>query len=858
MVREWDIDPKERQASTALPSRRIVLNRYAGGLESELASGRFLDTGMAIRIYMDMLFARRVEEALLDIKNHQMFQIDEDGETVQFEYGGPAHLRMGQEADAVGKVFLLSADDVIFGSHGSHVEIMAKGLAAIHQLDEGALQKRIGNYHHGQLVDIVSGHEPHVPVAVGQLGIDSYKNTALSAFTYGLIAEIFCKQPGFNRGMGGSMHAFFLPFGIGPNNAIVGSSANIAAGAAYAKLVQAYMTDSDFQRVMFNIGDGAAARGPVRETLNWAGMAQIANLWGLGPKGLPLIAHFVDNAYGMGGQTVGETGSYDRLARLFYGQRSDGYHAEGINGNDPLAVIDFYFRKFAELAESHAWPLGVVSETYRLIGHSPSDKGAYRTREELEAWKEVDPLPSYRRGLVTALKRVEGFADIEARLADIERFVDETVFAAVKLAADDHVSPHFEDCGEGLEAMMFNEGTTASVPPRIRKDVLSELQAHPTYMAIVTKSDEKGAGSLSIRDAITLAIMQRATSDARVVSWGEDVRQWGGAFKIYPGFESLLPPHRHFNSPISEGTIIGTAVGAAMMGLRPLVEIMYSDFLGCAGEELINQLAKWQGMSAGEIRLPVGVRVSVGSKYAAQHSQDLSSMLMGVPGLILGYIATPYDGRMMTTALMMQDNPFVVSESQKAYNMTTDQLVKMGMSVSSPVLEETDPGYIIGRTQTVRLASEGLAGAGKAVTLLAWGPALYTAAAAADQLERLGYAAEVINGRWFRPFDCSHVVESVQKTGKIVLVTEAPEAGSAAASVGMDIQRLAFDYLDAPVCLVGALNTITPGWKGQDVYFPQAGDILDTVHAQAMRLNGYTPGKDMSASRIQMKRSHGV
>jgi 2-oxoisovalerate dehydrogenase E1 component len=381
----------------------------------------------------------------------------------------------------------------------------------------------------------------------------------------------------------------------------------------------------------------------------------------------------------------------------------------------------------------------------------------------------------------------------------------------------------------------------------VGRDILIPLGQHPHFKKITGKYKSDPA-TVTFCDALTLAIMQRAVRDRRLVIYGEDVRDWGGAFAVTRDLDQLLPHHRLFNTPISEDTIVGSAVGAAMRGLRPLVEIMYFDFLGCAGEALINQLAKWQGMSAGEIRLPVGVRVSVGSKYGAQHSQDLFSMLYGVPGLYLAYPATPFDAKTMLAALLNQDNPFVISESQKDYNRTTKQILeKFGLRIEVPPLEET--GCFIGDPQVVR--------EGQDFTLLAFGPALYTAALAALELEKLGYSAEVINGKWLAPFNFAPVIRSVGKTGQLILVAEAPGRGSHISSLAGDFSRLAFDLLDAPVGTVGSMNTVTPGWSAQQNFFPSPSTILDEIHANRP-LKNYQPQTDRRHSTLEDKRYHGI
>jgi len=862
MVKSLQIDPAERQKPFELTADKLVGHQYSGNVKQELESGRFLTKETALRIFMDMYFCRVFEESLEKIKKLGMIE-SPNGELppIQFDYGGPAHLGIGQEADAVGKAFLLKPDDVIFGSHRSHVEIIAKALSAIYQLSGEELNERVGNYHGGELLEKVKDLELELPHSVESLGIDAQKDLIINAILYGTAAEIFCASTGFNRGLGGSMHAFFLPFGIGPNNAIVGSSANIAAGAAYAELVKAYVANgkkkTGFHKVMFNIGDGAVGRGPFRETLNYMGMAQIRDLWEVGIEGLPLIAHIVDNCYAMGGQTKGETMSYDRMVRVFAGQRQDNYHAETINGNDPLAVIDFYYRKFNQLEESGAWPLGAHSETYRFSGHSPSDQGAYRERDELEAWKAatVEPLERYKIQLRQAFSEL----DIDSEIKQIEQYVEIRIFHAMLRASDPELSPPLttREQGKTLEDFMFNTGRQIPEQPcELGRDIIQPLEHLSTYQRIKSTLDQEPS-KIAFRDGIALAILQRGAKDRAVVMFGEENRDWGGAFAVYRDFEQFFPYHRLYNFPISEGTIVGAAVGAAMQGLRPIAELMYADFMGCAGEELINQLPKWQGMSAGQIRLPVCIRVSLGNKYAAQHSQNLLNIPFGVPGLYLAEPATPYDANTLLTTLLMQDNPFLYAEAQALYGLTTDNVrQKFGLDIPDVPLEETT--VPIGVPDILKQANPSLAEAGRAITILAYGSALFTAAGAALEIENLGYTVELINGKWYVPFDYEPVLASVAKTGHLIIVSNAPQKGSTINTLGIDIQNLAFNDLDAPVAIVGARNTITPGYRNENDFFPQPSWILDEIHNRIFGLNGYTPATDRSPNTLIHNTAKGV
>lgn len=259
----------------------------------------------------------------------------------------------------------------------------------------------------------------------------SVKELAVDFLLYGALAEIFGRETGFNKGMGGSMHAFFTPFGIYPNNAIVGGSAPIATGAALYKKV-----NQKPGIVIANIGDGSMGCGPVYESLNFAAMDQYRELWEEGFKGgLPIIFNFFNNFYGMGGQTYGETMAFEFLARIGAGITPNQMHSERVDGYNPLAVIDAIRRKKAIITEKNDGPVLLDVITYRISGHSPSDSSSYRSKEEIEAWETADPIEEYQQKLIAAK-----IAD-EAEFKQIKENISQTMLKIYKLAIDDNVSP---------------------------------------------------------------------------------------------------------------------------------------------------------------------------------------------------------------------------------------------------------------------------------------------------------------------------------------------------------------------------------------------------------------------------------
>ena len=352
MSKQLFVDPNVIRKPGQVTFEPIPCNQYQKKVKDEL--GNFTKEQF-LNIYRDMLVMREFETMIQTIKTTSEYR------GVSYTHPGPAHLGIGQEAAAVGEAFHLDVNDFIFGSHRAHCDILAKGLSAIEKLSDDELLDIMKNFLGGKTLSVVEKGE-HATV----------KDLAIDFLLYGAMSEIFARETGFNRGLGGSMHTFFTPFGIYPNNAIVGGSGTIAMGAALYKRV-----NRKGGIVVANIGDGALGRGPVLEALNMSGMGQLNTLWEEGMRGgLPVLFNIFNNQYGMGGQTSGETMAYDILARMGAGFNPNQMHAERVDGFNPLAVIEAYGRKKKILLENKG-PVLLDVVTYRFSGHSPSDSSSY-------------------------------------------------------------------------------------------------------------------------------------------------------------------------------------------------------------------------------------------------------------------------------------------------------------------------------------------------------------------------------------------------------------------------------------------------------------------------------------------------
>ncbi|MEO8372418.1 MAG: thiamine pyrophosphate-dependent enzyme [Candidatus Solibacter sp.] len=813
------IDPEKALAPETITFSDIPVNARPPATQQELAVYTPEDL---LDIWRDMCAIREFETILNEIKTKGVYK------GVAYHHAGPAHLSIGQEAAAVGMAFTLAPADHIFGSHRSHGEILAKGFSAIRGLSDASLMAIMEQYRGGAILR---------PVERGHRG--DVKALALRFFVYGAYSEIFARETGFNRGLGGSMHAFFTPFGIYPNNAIVGGSGSMAPGAALFKRV-----NRQPGIVVANIGDAAFGCGPVWEGITFSAMDQYRKLWdpSLG-GGLPIIFNCMNNFYGMGGQPLGETMGVGFVARIGAGVNPEQMHAERVNGYDPLRVIDAFRRKKQVLLEGRG-PVLLDTVTYRISGHSPSDASSYRSKEEIERWQSADPIRAFRNRLIEAGPVTQDALD-SARAG-----VETAVFEAFQLAIDLEASPRVTVDSELVGDVMFSNRRVEKFDER-SPEFLLDPAVNPRSQQLRTKIRTPTDGgkpvpkmkAYNVRDAIFEAMLHRFSIDPTMIAFGEENRDWGGAFAVYRGLTEALPYHRLFNSPISEAAIAGAAVGYALEGGRVVAELMYADFMGRAGDEIFNQMAKWQAMSAGQLTMPLVLRISVGAKYGAQHSQDWTALVHHIPGLKVVYPVTPYDAKGLMNAALAGTDPVIFFESQKVYDFG-EMFVEEGVPEG---YYEIEPGQPSCKRQ------------GADLTIITLGPALYTAIAAADELQsRYGIAAEVIDLRAANPLRYELLVESVGKTGKVLLVSDAVERGCVLQTVAANLTQLCFDGLDAPPVVIGSRNWITPAAELEAAFFPQASWLLDAIHERILPLPGHQPSTNQTLPELVRRARGGV
>lgn len=776
MPKSLFIDPSETLRRGEIKFNTIPVNAYGRDFNEELDS---FGCDALIGILSDMCKIREFEEGIAKVKNGEGYR----GITRKFR--GPAHLSVGQEAAAVGQAFCLDKDDLSFGTHRAHAELLARGVKAVRTYPEAELERIMKNTCRGETLKAVEKFNKSGDV----------RSVAEDFLLFGALSEIFVKRTGFQRGMAGSMHAFFTPFGVYPNNAIVGASAPIAVGAALYK-----RANKENGIVVANVGDGAIGCGVVYESMNFASMDQFNGLWKK-KGGLPIIFSISDNGYGMGGQTRGETMAFDMPARLGAGITPSEMYAERINGNDPLAVIDAYKRK-KSLIETGNAPVLLDVVTYRLEGHSVSDNMSYREEKEIAAWRKADPIKLFFD------KLEKGSVIDEKEYSSLRINISEKIGNIFDYVASDTETPMFSlsEAKAMYADVLFDKATKNAIFPNVK---LPDDNLRVKEIVGKTRKD------ITMRDALFESVAVNMLADKSLIVYGEEVRDWGGISGVYRGLSEIFPYERLFNAPISEATIISSAIGYVLAGGKALVEIMFADFLARAADELINQLAKWRSISGGELNLPVVVRVAVGAKYGSQHSQDLSSLFAGIPGLKVVYAATPYDAKGLLNSALHDGNPVIFFENQRLYG----------------IKEAFHEGGVPEGYYETELGLPDVKRQGRDVTIITVGSALYTAKAAAEALENSGISVEIIDIRTLSPLKTDIIIDSVNKTGRVVFLSDSTVRGSILNSVSVEITEKCFKNLKKPPLVLGASETVAPPCDYDDIYFVTADELKNAVSA---------------------------
>ncbi len=550
----------------------------------------------------------------------------------------------------------------------------------------------------------------------------------------GMFAELMGKDQGTNRGRGGSMHIADPNLGIFGANGIVAAGVPIAAGAAAAAQLRA---DGTLAVAFF--GDGAPAQGAFHEAMN------LAAVWKL-----PVVFFCENNGYAE--FSPSSTQHATTLER-----RAAGYGVDhvGVDGNDVVATTAVMTDVVTAVREGYG-PVVVEAATYRWHGHYEGDPERYRSPEEVREWEGRDPVVAHERRLRDA---GVGDDEIKALESSVAEQLDGAVEAARRLD-----QPEVSTLGDFV------------------------VRARPEHPEPAPPQDD--APVFRTMDAIRTALEAELTEDERVFVAGIDVAAGGNVFGLMRGLHDRFGD-RVRDTPISETAIVGLGVGAAMAGMRPVVEVMYLDFLGVCFDQLLNQAAKLPFMTGGAARMGLTVRTQFGAgrSSGSQHSQSLEALLAHIPGLSVVMPSTPADTYGLLRAAIQDPNPVVFIENRLLY----------GMKGPQPPADHIVP---IGRSIVVRPGTD--------VTVVSVSRMVHEAVAAAERLDPDGISVEVIDLRTVAPLDLVPVLESVAKTSRLLIAHEAVVPFGIGAEIAATVGREAFWHLDAPIERVGAAPTPPP------------------------------------------------
>ena len=576
--------------------------------------------------------------------------------------------------------------------------------------------------------------------------------------------QIFCemlgRRGGVSQGIGGPMQWIDAP-----NNffcgSIVGSGITIAAGVALA------MKREGKARVGISFfGDGASNTGSFHEGLN------LAAIWKL-----PVVYICENNQYGEA-MPVREFVSAYPISK-----RAAAYGLEGVtvDGNDIEAVVAAVEKGIAE-ARSGDGPVFIEAVTYRTRGHYGGDpEYTYRTKEEVASWQRKCPIARFKARLLeegieeTSLDALE--SEVIRELEADQAWALEQPLPTVEQATDHVMIPHTTDL------------KTAAA--------LSAMK----NMKVITYCE-----------ALREAYREEMQRDSSVYLIGEDVGRWGNLFGASKGLLQEFGPEQVKDAPISEAAIAGCAVGSAVMGMRPIAEIMYIDFISIAMDQIVNHACKYHQLSCGQVKVPVVFRTQggVGMCNSSQHSQSLENWFVNVPGLIVAMPSTPYDMKGLLKSAIRNDNPVIVIEHKSLY------------FTEGKVPEEE---YL------VPLGIADVKREGRDVTIIATSWMVLHALAAAEKLAKEGISCEVVDPRTLWPLDKETLVKSVAKTKRCVVVTEAPAEGGWSAEATTVVTQNCFDELKKPVKRVCGMRTAIPYGKDlEKAVVPNDQWIMAGVH----------------------------
>lgn len=545
-----------------------------------------------------------------------------------------------------------------------------------------------------------------------------------------VLAEMFGKAEGCSGGRGGSMHLFSREHNFYGGNAIVGGGLPMAVGLGLADR----MMGTSAVTVCF-FGEGAVAEGEFHEAMN------LAALWKL-----PVLFVCENNGYAMGSALALTEAATDLTTRA----QGYGMEADAVDGMDVVAVEAAARRALKSISET-GMPRFLECKTYRFRAHSMFDAQLYRSKDEVTEWRTKGPIIRFQNWLS------ENGLLHDGEVAEIEAEVD----------------------AEIAEAVAFAEAGTDEPVADLARYVLSpERPPAPPPLTAGTMR------TTTYREAMREALIDALDRDDRVFLMGEDVGNYGGCYAVSMGLLDRFGPDRIRDTPLSEAGFTGAGIGAAMAGMRPIVEIMTVNFSLLALDQILNTAATLRHMSNNQFGVPVVIRMATGAgkQLAAQHSHSLEGWYAHIPGLCVLAPATLEDARGMLWTALEDPDPVLIFENVMLYNMQGD------------LAENAGP---------VDIDRAALRHVGDDVTLITYGGSLGKTMDAAQQLkDQHGINSDVIDLRSLRPLDMDTILASVQKTRRVVIVDEGWQSGSLSAEIGMRLAEDAFFELDAPLARV--------------------------------------------------------
>lgn len=567
-----------------------------------------------------------------------------------------------------------------------------------------------------------------------------------------VMAEVCQKAEGINGGRGGSAYLMAPETRFVGENSIVGAGTTIACGVAMANVAA-----DNGNVVTVTIGDGATNQGSVHEALVFAAARK-----------LPVI--FVVENNGWAELTpMSRTIMVDRIA-----QRAAGYGIPSatIEGNDPMSVRDS-FSMAADQCRAGKGPVLLEFKVPRLWGHYNRDIEHYRPKQDKRDAEARDPLTVLGQRLVAS-----GFMT-EAEVAG----VIDTQSARAKDMTESVMAGAEPDLDTGLDHVM---APPSSAVPKVTETKL-----------------------MSYIEAVNLAMRTELDTNPATVLYGEDVGHAGGIFAGSRYLQRDFGEDRVFDTPIAENAILGSAVGAAMSGLKPIVEIMWADFIFVALDQLINQAANIRYLTRGKVSCPMVVRTQQGVTpgSCAQHSQSIEGFLAHIPGLKVALAASATDAYALLRAAAADPDPCVVIEARGMYAEKAD-------------VEITDIAEPVGKARLRRSGSD--------IAIVTWGTMVPKAIEAAEQLSADGIEATVLDLRWLNPLDHDALMQAVTgANGKVIIAHEAVRTGGFAGEIGMQLREKAPADLTLDVRRIATPDVRMPSNAGlQNSLVPSAADIV--------------------------------